>query len=309
MKRQGGFVLVIVLVVVALTTSLTVLFINDVYLELGSNRNAIDAAQGSLFAQGGITGGLQLLTTTLPSQSYSSLNDLWARPILLDEERGQLAITITDETGKLNLNQLVLPNGSFNEPYRAALVQLLKRLELSGELVETLADWLDADDTPHPGGAESGWYLSQKQAARPRNGYLTTLDELAAVKGFAGTPLERLRPFITVYGDAAPGSPASPVNINTAPREVLEALDERISPELATRIAEHRRLSPFKYPAELAQVPGLETIAPALLSRISTKGTVYRLRADATVNGSTRTVEAIVRLTGGSSTMLYWREF
>lgn len=309
MRRQGGFVLVIVLVVVALTTSLTVLFINDVYLELGSNRNAIDAAQGSLFAQGGITGGQQLLTTTVPSQSYTSLNDFWARPILLDEERGQLTISITDETGKLNLNQLVLPNGSFNEPYREALLHLLKRLELSSELVDTLADWLDPDDTPHPGGAESGWYLSQKQPVRPRNGYLMTPDELAEIKGFAGTPLERLRPFITVYGDAAPGSPSSPVNINTAPREVLESLDDRISPDLAARIVEHRRLSPFRYPAELAQVPGLETIAPALLSRISTKGTVFRLRSDATVNGTTRTVEAVVRLTGGSSTILYWREF
>ncbi len=309
MKRQGGFVLVIVLVVVALVTSLTVLFINDVYLELGSNRNAIDATQGSLFAQGGITGGLQLLTSTVPSQGYTSLNDFWARPILLDEERGQLTISIVDETGKLNLNQLVLPNGSFNEPYRGALLLLLKRLELSSELVETLADWLDSDDTPHPGGAESSWYLAQKQPARPRNGYLMTLDELADIKGFAGTPLERLRPFVTVYGDAAPGAPASPVNINTAPREVLETLDERISPDLAGRITEHRRLTPFKYPAQLAQVPGLESIAPALLSRIATKGTVYRLRSDATVNGSTRSVEAVVRLTGGSSTLLYWREF
>jgi general secretion pathway protein K len=112
-----------------------------------------------------------------------------------------------------------------------------------------------------------------------------------------------------VYGDAAPGAPAAPVNINTAPREVLEALDERISPELAKRIAEYRRLSPFKHPAELAQVAGMESIAPALLSSITTKGWVYRLRSDAMVNGSTRTVEAVVRLTGGSSIVLYWREF
>lgn len=309
MRQQRGFVLVVVLVVVALVTSLTVLFINDVYLELGSNRNAIDAAQGSLFAQGGITGGLQLLSTTVPSQTYTSLNDLWARPILLHEERGQLTVTIVDESGKLNLNQLVLPNGSFNEQYREALLRLLKRLELSTELVESLADWLDADDTPHPDGAESVWYLSQKVPTQPRNGYLMTLDELASIKGFAGTPLEQLRPLVTVFGETAPGSPAAPININTAPREVLEALDERISPALADRIVEHRRLTPFSYPAELAQVPGLETITPALLSRISTKGTVYRLRSDATVNGSTRSIEAVVRLTDGSPTILYWREF
>lgn len=309
MRQQGGFVLVIVLVVVALTTSLTVLFINDVYLELGSNRNAVDAAQGSLFAQGGITGGLQLLTTTLPSRTYSSLNDLWARPILLEEEHGQVAVAIVDETGKLNLNQLVLPNGSINEPYHKALLRLLNRLELPPELADSLADWLDADDTPRANGAESGWYLSQRQPLRHRNGYLQTLDELADIKGFAGTPLERLRPFVTVYGEAMAGAPAAAVNINTAPREVLEALDERISPELAQRIVDHRRLTPFRYPAELAQVPGLETIATGLLSSITTKGAVYWLRSDATVNGTVRTVEAVVRLLGGTTTILYWREF
>lgn len=309
MRQQRGFVLVVVLVVVALVTTLTMLFINEVYLEIGSSRNAVDASQGSLFAQGGITGALQLLTRTAGTQSYTTLNDLWARPILLDEEQGQLKVTIEDETAKLNLNQIVLPNGSFNDAYHAMYLRLLARLKLPAELAETVADWIDEGDTPHPNGAEAAWYLALKQPYRPRNNYLTTLEELALVKGYAGVPLQQLLPFVTVYGDMPAGAPAAPVNINTAPREVLEALDDRISSALADRIIEYRRTMPFKFPAELAQVPGMETIAPALLSKITTKGTVYRLHSVATVNGSTRTVEVVTRLTGGTSAILYWREY
>ncbi len=309
MSGRRGFVLVVVLVVVALLTSLTVLFINEVYLEVTAEHNARDAAQGSLFAQGGITGALQLLTATAGSQSYTTLNDLWAKPILLDEEQGELRIAIEDETGKLNLNMVSLPNGSFNEPYRLMALRLFTLLKLPPELVETLADWTDEGDTPHPNGAESSWYQSLKPPYLPRNSYLKTVDELALVKGFAGAPLQRIRPFVTVYGDLPPGAPAAPININTAPKEVLMALDERIGSTLADRIIVYRRDTPFKTAADLAQVPGMEGIAPSLLTRIATKGAVYRIRSEATVNGVTRTIEAVVRLGGASPDILYWREY
>lgn len=309
MRARGGFALVIVLVVIALLTSMTVLFINEVYLEAGSNRHAIDSAQGSLFAEGGIKGALELLTYSLGSKPYNSLNDLWAKPIVLDEERGQLRIVITDESSKLNLNTIALPNGTLNEAYSEMLRRLLRQQKLPLDLVDTLSDWIDQGDTPNPGGAEAEWYMAQKQPYRPRNSYLLTLEELARIKGFAGEPLEKLRPFVTVYSDAPAGAPAAPININTAPRELLAALDERMSLSLADRIIEHRKTTPFSNPADLIQVAGMQSIAPSLLTNISTKGTVYRITAEATVNGTIRTIETVARLGIGKPVILYWREY
>lgn len=309
MRARGGFALVIVLVVIALLTSMTVLFINEVYLEAGSNRHAIDSAQGSLFAEGGIKGALELLNYSLGSKPYNSLNDLWAKPIVLDEERGQLRIVITDESSKLNLNTIALPNGTLNEAYSEMLRRLLRQQKLPLDLVDTLSDWIDQGDTPNPGGAEAEWYLAQKQPYRPRNSYLLTLEELARIKGFAGEPLEKLRPFVTVYSDAPAGAPAAPININTAPRELLAALDERMSLSLADRIIEHRKTTPFNNPADLIQVAGMQSIAPSLLTNISTKGTVYRITAEATVNGTIRTIETVARLGIGKPVILYWREY
>jgi general secretion pathway protein K len=287
----------------------TILFINEVYLEAGSNRHAVDSAQGSLFAEGGIKGALELLNYSLGSKSYSSLEDTWAKLIVLDEERGQLRILIIDESSKLNLNTIALPNGTLNEAYADMLRRLLAQKNLELDLVDTLADWIDQGDTPNPGGAEADWYLSQKQPYRPRNGYLLTLEELAKVKGFAGDPLEKLRPFVTVYSDAPAGAPAAPVNINTAPREVLAVLDERMNLSLADQIIERRKLTPFSNTAELTQVAGMQDIAPSLQTKITTKGTVYRITAEATVNGTIRTIEVVARLGTGKPAILYWREY
>jgi general secretion pathway protein K len=309
MKPQRGFVLVIVLVVVALLTAMTVTFINEVYLETGANRASVDATQGSLFAEGGISVGRQLLATTLGGKSYSSLNDLWAQPLHLQEEQGQLRLTIIDESGKLNLNLVTLPNGSPHTLYHPIAQRLLKRLNLPADLLDAASDWIDEGDIPTPGGAETVWYLARKQPVKPRNGPLATVEELGRVRGFAGEPLQRLQPFITVYGQASAGAPAAPININTAPKELLEALDERISPLLAERIIAYRRATPFQDPSELARVTGMSEITPSLLTGISVKGSVYRLLSEATVNGTTRTIEAVVRLTGSSTTMLYWREY
>lgn len=309
MRTQRGFALVIVLVLVALLTGMTVLFINDVYLESGSSRNAANSIQGGLFAEGGVNGALQLLSYSLGSRSYTTLEDAWALPIALDEERGRLRIRIIDESSRLNLNLVTLPNGTANEPYQGMVRRLFRQQKLSQDLVDALADWIDEGSVPNPAGAEAEWYLSQKQRVRPRNGPLLTVEEVNRVKGFDSDVLEKLRPFVTVYGEGAAGSPASPVNINTAPREVLAALDERMSLPLADRIIEYRKTTPFKNPAELSQVAGMGGIAPSLLTAITTKGSVYRIIAEAAVGDTVRTIEAVARFSGTTPLIVYWREF
>jgi len=308
MKNSRGFVLVIVLVAVVLLTSLVTVFVNQVYLETGSSRNSVDTTQGSLFAEGGMTGAQRLLTTTLSTQSYSSLADYWAKPLVFEEEQGQLRISIEEENSKLNLNTIAFPNGTYNEIYHDMAIRLFKQLKLPLDPLDAIADWIDEDTTPHPGGAEADWYLTRKQPYRPRNKPLVTLEELKRIKGVAEL-FDRISPFVTVYGDQ-PGTAAAPININTAPRELLLALDERMSETLADRIIERRKTTPFKNPAELAQVPGMQQIATALLTRISTKGSVYRIRSEGLVNGTTRTIEAVIRVSGGTTpAILYWREY
>jgi general secretion pathway protein K len=135
-----------------------------------------------------------------------------------------------------------------------------------------------------------------------------TLTELSLVKGFTPEMLGTVHSCLTVFSDQA-GSPQATVNINTAPKEVLAALDERIDTRMAERIVEERRLIPFKSTGELSRIPGMDTVATGLVGKISVKGNLFRIVSVAKVKDSGRTVEALVRLTGGNPEFLSWQEY
>jgi general secretion pathway protein K len=189
------------------------------------------------------------------------------------------------------------------------MFRLINKLKLEATpLCEALTDWIDENDLPQPTGAESAWYKRLKPPYQPRNARLETLEELGLVRGFSGVALQKLRPFVTVYAET-PSAPAAPVNINTAPLEVLVALHEQMDEDLGKRIIEYRRTTPFKNPAELSKVAGMESISTSLLTRITTKGNVYRIHSQARVGEVTRLIEAVVRTSGSQLTVIYWREY
>ena len=309
MRGERGFALIITLIVTTLLVAVVTEFIREVYVETTLRRSYRDGEQAVLMADSGIMGGVRFLQTVLATQSYTSLNDAWkAKPLHIEDERGVLDVFIEEESGKLNLNVVVPPSGEYTGTYYAGVVtRLLKRLKLPTDLIDPLADWIDENEDPHRSGAEANWYQRQKPPYAPRNGPLQTLEELRLVKGFDGKTFEALRPLVTVYTDY-PAAPTAPVNINTAPPEILASLDEALNDDLVKRITDRRKNEPFKSPADLVKVAGLEQIATGLQTRISTRGAVYRLIATARIGETARTIEAVVRVVGNPA-FLYWREY
>lgn len=311
MKVRGdhrGFVLVVTLVVTVLAVGLLLSLMDDVSVSQGGHAAHLAAEQGSIVASGAADAAARLLAIDLANRSYTSDSDFWATPKRFEDEEGSVVVTIDEESGKINLNNLVLPNGTESDVWKPVVERLFRSLQIPGDTIPALADWIDADDTPRSGGGERILYAGLSPPRLPSNRSLETVEELQAVRGISPSPFERLRGFITVYPDS-PASPSTPVNINTAPREVLMALDDRITPELADRIIRRRKDEPFRSPAELATVPGLESIAIPLAARTAVKGSVFRITATAEVRGVTRIVEQVVRITGGTSATLYWREY
>ena len=306
-RSENGFALVLTLVVTALMVAVTAEMIHQVYVDTSLSRGFRDGQQASLLAESGISGGTKLLQMSLSGQDYSSLSDKWAAPFKLDDETGTIEITATDETGKINLNGLVPTNYSEPEPIALATMKRLgKRLQIPEECWSALADWLDSDDLPRTGGAETNYYRSLKRPYSTHNAKLTTLAELSLVKGFTPEIISKLRPFVTVYAEQ-PLAPLSKVNINAAPKEVVAALDERIDDRMAERVLEERRLMPFKSPGELSRVDS--PIASSLAGRVSVKSSLFRITSVARVKDTARTVEAVLRLTGGKPDVLSWQEY
>ena len=310
MRNQRGFALIITLIVTALLVAVVTEFIREVYVETTLRRSYRDGEQAVLMADSGIMGGVRLLQTVMVAQTYTSLNDAWkAKPLHIEDERGVLDVFIEEESGKLNLNVVSSPSGEYAGTYYAGVfTRLLNRLKLPNDLIDPLTDWIDENVDPHRNGAEANWYQRLKPPYSPRNGPLQTLEELRLIKGFDSKTFEALRSLVTVYPDT-PFSPAAPVNINTAPPEILASLDDALTDDLVKRITDRRKSEPFKTPADLVKVAGLEHIATRLQTRITTKGAVYRLMATAKIGETARTIEAVVRVRVGLPEFLYWREY
>jgi general secretion pathway protein K len=313
---QRGFALVITLIVTALLVALVVEFISEVYVDTTSRQSFVDAQKASLLAESGVNGAIGMLKFSLPLKTYTSLFDTWAKPLDIPEEQGSVRITVEDESAKLSLNHIAGANGTFinvisqSDPtgyYYGTALRLFKKFNLpADDLCDAVADWFDQDEIPKPGGAESKWYTNLKNGYQAKNAPLDTLEELALIKGFSSEILDKLRPFITVL----PVNTDASININTAPKEILTALDERINDSLADQIIEYRKNTPFKNSFDFGKVPGMTTsIASGLALRITAMSYIYRIKAEAEVNGTTRVIETVVNFKSGTPVTLYWREY
>ena len=101
---------------------------------------------------------------------------------------------------------------------------------------------------PRAGGVESSYYKTLNPPYSAHNGKMTTVNELSLVKGFTPDMVAKLGPFVTIYANQGSSLVAQTVtvNVNTAPKEVLMALDSRINAGMAEQILEQRLVAPFK---------------------------------------------------------------
>lgn len=311
-RREAGFALVITLIVTALLIALLVEFVSEVYVDTSHSHNFVASQQAAILAESGIAGGIKLLQFSRQlrkENTYSSLMEPWAQPQLYDAGEGTVSISIEEESGKLDLNSLVhYDTGAPKEFHQETLKRLLINLELPPELKEAVEDWTDKDQAPRPSGAEVNYYLARKPPYQPHDGRMDTLEELALVKGFTPEVMNKLRSCVTVYGADSKGMALPPINVNTAPKELLAALDENLMRgDLVDRILEHRKTKPIK---NLADVSGIDTLAQTLAGKVSYKGTIYRIRAEGKVGESISVAEAVVtNVEEKEPTVLYWREY
>lgn len=307
MKRERGFALVITLIVTALLVGLLVEFVSEVYVDTSHSHNFVASQQAGILAESGIAGGIKLLQASRAmSRGYSSLLDPWAKPQSFDAGVGSVSISIEEESGKLDLNSATSQTGTPDPFYSETAQRLFTKLELAPDLYETLKDWVDTDDTPQPDGAETTYYGTLKPPYLAHNDRLSSFGELALVKGFTPQVLTKLRSCVTVYGSAS--GIAAQININTAPKELLSALDDTLMRgDLVDRILEYRKTKPIK---NLNDIPGIGALAQTLALKVVCKGTVYRIRAEGKVGESVSVAEAVVtNVDQPKPTVLYWREY
>jgi type II secretory pathway component PulK len=176
-----------------------------------------------------------------------------------------------DESGKINLNNLLKIDSS-----GTLAVQILTNLGIPEDTANAILDWMDADDTPRAGGAESDTYSTMNPPYQARNGPLQTLEEMLFVQGVTpdllfGNDLDRtggLNPaggaqrdlgwsaYLTVYSREqnvdSDGNPRTYINDpNTT--NLYSTLSSLLGADVANYIMIYRRYGPNTPTAQSGQ--------------------------------------------------------
>ena len=221
----------------AATIAATLLFEQQRWISDHEHRR--DQVQAQALAMAGVQWARQIIYENAPAGAPVHLGQPWAlRLPAIPIENGSIAGYIVDAQSRINVNNLA--NSTAQAPARAALTQLLGALVLPPTLLNAITDWVDADNVvSEPGGAEDAWYTQQNPPGLAANAPVKRVNELLAVQGDDAALLARLRPFVTAIDVPVP------INVNTAPPEVLSALVPGLDRAGALAVVAKRSQTPF----------------------------------------------------------------
>jgi general secretion pathway protein K len=132
-----------------------------------------------------------------------------------------LEASLEDMQGRFNLNWLVATdaaNAGKPDPVMVPAFQhLLELVGVEPTWADKIVDWIDADTSPLPDGAEDSAYLGQNPPYLTANQYITSTSELLALPGFGHDRFQKLAPYISAL------PPSTLLNICSAKDVVLDA--------------------------------------------------------------------------------------
>ncbi len=205
--ERGGYVLFAVLIVVVVLSLVAYRYAESMSSELQVAARTSEAGETKAFAASGVHYAIGMLSDpnalsgTLGGNPYDN-KDLFGGIAVGDaagrrgggrfalinvsdsgtgtgSDRYPLRYGVADECAKLNVNSLILQDPT-GEVLYAALMLLPNMTE---EIADAIVDWLDADETQRPNGAEAGVYQGLNPPYACKNGPISSLEELLLVRG------------------------------------------------------------------------------------------------------------------------------
>lgn len=297
-RAEKGFVLVLTLLITAILAAIVTEVIYSVQSGSTFAASFRDSRQALVLMEAGVDFASARIKREMEGKSFTTLALEGAKEMITPA--GALQVRVEDESGKFPVNMVLYPNGAVNEQYFSAYLRLLDILGLDRSLSETLADWIDEDDEPRPSGAERmDYYGKLAPPVRPKGAAVDSIDEMMLIKKYSPTIVKRLAPFVTPYGEGK-------VNINTAPKEVLMSLSDEITGAAADRIIEYRSREPFKDPADIRKVKGMETAGFSVQGLVTVKSDTFMVFSKGRSGEGVREAQAVIKPREGR--VVYWRE-
>ena len=296
-REREGMALLTVLLLVAVMSVVAVAILDDVRFSVRRATNVETQSQAQWYAAGAETLARGQITRLLAAgPSRTPLDPEWnGRTLSFPIDGGTITATVTDGQACFNLNSLVLGVGEdlTARPLGAAQFRALGRAVGAPDsrlqaIADALTDWLDADTTPLPLGAEDGAYAGLARPYRTGGVLLADVSELRAVKGVDADTYRRLRPYVC----ALPTSRLSPLNVNTLTPEQAPLLTMltggALPPPRARAVIAARPRDGWPDPAAFWAQPALATLPLDAEARdqITVLTRFFDLRVDVELGGS-----------------------
>lgn len=332
-RRQKGAALILVLFIVATLAVIAIGLTDQTVVAAARGRNEANRTQMFWRMHAAESLASALLSQALEVKSTMSLDDIWAAQsfdlsVLADNEGETGSIRFADATGCFNLNALdtaraassgggssavvgggaqggggssaasaLPPAERMLEEYVAVLSSIGISESDARQLGIRVRDWIDADQTPGPGGAEDETYQRLPVPYRPGNTLLADVTELRAMLGVDPTFLTGITPLVCAHPTAEP----SRININ-----MLTPLD---APVLVGLFEGAISLSDAEALIEGRPLGGYDTVADVFRASVLA-GTVFdRARVSQRLDVRSRYLQARLNLAFGKTllevTMLF----
>ena len=293
--RDRGLALIVAMLVAALAAAVAVSVATAQSQWLSQVEHRRDQVEAQSIATAGIAWARAIVQASPPGIDH--LGEPWALPLPpTPVENGDVQGRIVDTQSMLNVNTLASAQHASLAQQRFA--HLFAALGIPASTLASIADWVDADDMPSAGGAEDSWYLAQDDASLAANGAVSRFEELAVVRGMNAQAMMRVAPFVT----ALPGD--TPVNVNTAPAEVLAAILTGIEPGALAALVAERKQHPFTSIADFrAKLPSSASLIDPDLVSVETHYFLVFVRAR---QGETiANAQALIRRDAAASSIVW----
>lgn len=325
LRSRSGVAIVIVLWVILVLSLLISGFAFTMHVETQVASYARKELKAEMLARSGVeVARMQLiLHQQSPTQSgFDAPNQAWATNELLYVNHelgdGTLNVKVTDEESKIPIN-------GATDVQLKRLMGLLNVDPSDGDvIVDSIQDWIDADDLTKLNGAENDYYLSLSPPYRAKNAPLDRVEELLLIRGvtpelFHGTPATDQDPAQPGFADLFTTMTSGTINVNTASAIVLQAM-LGIDDTQAQAVLTHRDGPdgipgtdddmPFHTTDEFFAAIGNRDPAArqAVQGLVTVSSSFFTVKSTGTVGGVKRTILATLRRDGATTQIVMWRE-
>jgi general secretion pathway protein K len=307
--QQRGVAVITALLLTTLAITIVASLFWQQQVQVRSMENQRLQLQAKWILRGALDWARLILREDGKFSSVDHLGEPWAVPLSetrlddyvekgrTDSDRSDAALSgsIVDAQARYNLANLS-SGGMINQREVAVFTRLLTNLRLPAGLAQAVADAMAATQKTAATTAGSGTGTDTPQPMP-----LTQVDDLLAVPGFSAEIFDTLKDFVIILPRP------TPLNVNTAPAEVLAArLDPLTLSDAATLLAS-RQQAYFRDTADFLQrLPG-RSLNPAV-GDIAVSTNYFLVNGQVRLDRAGQEIRALVERSAAGTKVIWIRE-